>query len=64
MYVGNSRAGQVWTDVMDNCGERVTIDGGGYGTFACMEKGVSVYVYESAAGRDQFPPAFDINIYK
>ncbi|GAB7353980.1 hypothetical protein MBLNU459_g4575t1 [Dothideomycetes sp. NU459] len=54
MFLGQRHAGQVWTDVLDNCSEKIVVDDRGYGVFVCGAKSVSVFVREDAPGRDQF----------
>lgn len=44
MYVGKSKAGQVWTDITGNRADQVTINADGWGNFACNGGSVSVYV--------------------
>ena len=63
MYVGFEQSSQKWSDVLENVSEEVMIDEKGYGRFPCMGKTTSVFVNCSAAGRDKFPPQFNVGIY-
>jgi len=44
MYVGTSKAGQVWYDITGNRTDTVTIGADGYGNFSCNGGSVSVWV--------------------
>jgi alpha-amylase len=61
MFVGPAKAGQVWTDVLGNSDQTVTIDDRGYGVFRCSDKSVSVYVHEGAPGRADFEACHPAN---
>ena len=54
MFVGQDKAGQQWTDVLGSCSKSVMIDSGGFGTFECSAKSVSVWIRHDAAGREHF----------
>jgi len=54
MNVGTLHRGEVWTDVLGWCDQKVTIGDDGYGEFHCNETSVSIYVNQNAQGRDQF----------
>lgn len=64
MFVGVECRGQLWTDVLGYCAAKVMVDEGGFGVFACQAKSVSVYVREDASGKERFPVAFDVDVYK
>lgn len=63
MAIGNPE--EVYMDVVANHGQRaeVTIDAKGNGVFPCKGMSASVFVRKDAAGIDQFPVAFDTNVY-
>ena len=52
MFVGARHAGEAWTDVLRWCPGRVIIDDAGWGVFPVAPRSVSVWVSESAPGRD------------
>ena len=54
MYVGESHAGEVWTDILGWERKEVTIDRHGNGLFPCVGLSVSVFVNRNADGRDRF----------
>ncbi|PVH95335.1 glycoside hydrolase family 13 protein [Periconia macrospinosa] len=59
MNVGVQHAGEVWTDILEGCSRQVMIGRDGYGVFPCELNSVAVYVSSSAAGRQEFPVAFN-----
>lgn len=64
MLVGQSCAGQVWTDLLGNCSEKVVLDEKGCGVFACEAKSVSVFVRQDANGRERFAELCRPDMYR
>ena len=64
MAVGETHAGQIWTDVLGWQQEEVKIDEQGCGLFKCPGTSVSIWVRKDAEGRERFPVKFDNDIYK
>ena len=64
MAVGDSHAGEVWTNVLgfEEKEVEIEIDADGYGMFPCPGTSVAVFVNRQAEGRDQFG-RFDADIY-
>lgn len=52
MYIGRKHAGEEWTDILDWCPGKVTIDRKGYGIFPVSAMSVSVWVNAAAEGRN------------
>jgi alpha-amylase len=56
MFVGESHAGEQWTDLLAWRRDVVVIDSHGFGEFPVSGKSVSVWVNAAADGRDRFRP--------
>ncbi|KAN0070888.1 Glycoside hydrolase superfamily [Elaphomyces granulatus] len=56
MFVGESHAGEQWTDLLAWRRDVVVIDSRGFGDFPVSGKSVSVWVNAAADGRDRFRP--------
>lgn len=56
--------GEVWTDLLGLVKDEVKIEASGYGAFSCKSMGVSVFVKKSSDGLQEFPVAFDLDIYR
>ncbi|KAL2824102.1 glycoside hydrolase superfamily [Aspergillus cavernicola] len=64
MYVGQTNAGEQWTDILEGREENVTINSKGYGTFPVAEYSVSVWVNYSAEGRESLHHFLNEDIYQ
>lgn len=54
MDVGQDHAGERWTDVLGWSQGEVTIGEDGKAEFKCPARSVSIWVHESARGREEF----------
>lgn len=54
MHVGETHAGEKWTDVLGWEQSEVKIDNEGFGMFVCPGTSVTVWVNKDAEGRDRF----------